>query len=65
MRHLEANPADKLKCSECDANSAEIAFECGHLVVCSECCEKMKEDRNTNCPVCNKKSKKFLKLYLV
>lgn len=64
LNHLEADPREKLNCMKCKNNTVEIAYECGHLVVCDKCWKQLKEARNLSCPICNKDSKKFLKLYL-
>lgn len=38
---VSADPRDRLKCLDCKANNSEMVFECGHLVQCQECFDKL------------------------
>lgn len=50
-----------LKCEFCKINTISLIYECGHLVACDDC-HSVKE--NKKCPICNKKSKKFMKIFI-
>jgi hypothetical protein len=61
------NPDDVLEmssnkaCIICLSKKTNVAFiNCGHMVSCEECAEKLK---NRGCPVCRKKILKILKIY--
>ncbi len=48
-------------CTICLSKKADVAFiNCGHMISCGECANKLKNGR---CPVCRKKILKVLKIY--
>ena len=48
-------------CAICLSKKAEVAFiNCGHMISCEECANKLKRGK---CPVCRKKILKVLKIY--
>lgn len=48
-------------CAICLSKKADVAFiNCGHMISCGECANKLKNGR---CPVCRKKILKVLKIY--
>lgn len=53
-------------CLICASKKADVAFiECGHMIVCESCGNKLKNEtkHNRKCPVCRKEIKKILKIY--
>jgi hypothetical protein len=50
-----------LNCEFCKTNSISYIYECGHLVACEEC--HLKNDGH-RCPICSKKSKKHMKIFI-
>lgn len=48
-------------CAICLSKKANVAFiNCGHMVSCEECANKLKRGK---CPICRKKILKILKIY--
>jgi len=48
-------------CIICSSKKADVAFiDCGHMVTCNECANKI---RKSKCPVCRKNIKAILKIY--
>ena len=59
LKDLHDRVDDRNQCVVClDAPRSAVFVDCGHLVVCNACAEKVRE-----CPLCRKPKTKVLRVY--
>eukprot|EP00485_Elphidium_margaritaceum_P002217 CAMPEP_0202703426 /NCGR_PEP_ID=MMETSP1385-20130828/16276_1 /ASSEMBLY_ACC=CAM_ASM_000861 /TAXON_ID=933848 /ORGANISM="Elphidium margaritaceum" /LENGTH=387 /DNA_ID=CAMNT_0049361279 /DNA_START=164 /DNA_END=1327 /DNA_ORIENTATION=- len=51
------------ECIICCEYERNVVLQCGHLVLCGQCAEKMKNTNDAKCPVCNGTFNDFQKIY--